>query len=478
MPAKEPGESPSLLRFSVLTMFAAVTGAALISATARWSEVGGDPARRLLDRPLDERLSAATHRSAAASQAADPPESRAARSSLPAAEGCASVRRRHWNRHASRRATNSLTPSSFEKVKGPGRPAKLPTQQPLQVHWSRGFASACGPACRVLRGRFSANLHGTGIVNFPRTGGARRRECDSPTECIFGAMRQQRRHTMRARISQFWNGPSGMREVLLLALPLMVSTLSWTIMHFTDRVFLMWYSQDAVAAALPAGALQFAVLCFPLGLASYVNAFVSQYYGAKRYDRIGLVVWQGVWLGLLTVPVALATIPFASFMFGSVGHTAQVAQYEIDFYSGLSWGSGAMVIAEALSTFFTGRGGVRTVMIVDSTAAVVNMVLDYLLIFGNFGFPAWGVSGAAWATVTALWFKAAVYLLLFLRPSLPHRVCHAVELPIRSGAISPVVAVRLSERRAIGLRSRRVHAVPPDCRPAGSIGAGGHEPGL
>ncbi len=78
------------------------------------------------------------------------------------------------------------------------------------------------------------------------------------------------------RMSRFWRGPSGMREVLTLALPMMISTLSWTVMHFTDRVFLLWYSADAVATALPAGALQIAVMSFPLGVAYYVNAFISQ----------------------------------------------------------------------------------------------------------------------------------------------------------------------------------------------------------
>lgn len=206
-----------------------------------------------------------------------------------------------------------------------------------------------------------------------------------------------------------------MREVLVLALPLMVSTLSWTVMQFTDRIFLLWYSPDAVAAALPAGALSFAMMCFPLGLASYVNAFVSQYYGAQRHERIGLVVWQGIGIGLATIPLTAATIPLMSKMFNAVGHPAQIAVYEADFYRCITWGSGAMVAAEALSTFFTGRGGVRTVMVVDSSAALLNVVLDYLWIFGKFGFPAWGVSGAASATAVAMWFKCAVYLMLFLR---------------------------------------------------------------
>jgi MATE family multidrug resistance protein len=208
-----------------------------------------------------------------------------------------------------------------------------------------------------------------------------------------------------------------MREMLRLSLPLIISTLSWTVMHFTDRVFLNWYSVDAMAAAMPAGALSFAVICFPLGVAAYVNAFVSQYYGAGRHHRIGLVVWQGVWLGLLALPFALATVPLAAAMFPRIGHSTATAAYELDFYGAISWGAGAMVAAEAMSAFFTGRGRVRTVMVVDMLAALVNVVLDYALIFGHRGFPEWGAAGAGAATAVAMWFKAIVYLTLFLRKS-------------------------------------------------------------
>ena len=55
------------------------------------------------------------------------------------------------------------------------------------------------------------------------------------------------------------------------------------------------------------------------------------------------------------------------------------------------------------------------VMVVDSAAAVLIIVLDYCLIFGHAGFPAWGVAGAACATVVSTWVKAIVYVLLPLQ---------------------------------------------------------------
>ena len=82
-------------------------------------------------------------------------------------------------------------------------------------------------------------------------------------------------------LSDWWKRPSGGREVLTLALPLIVSTCFWTIMTFTDRMFLLWYSNAAMAAALPAGLLHFTVLCFPFGVITYVSTFVAQYHGSS-----------------------------------------------------------------------------------------------------------------------------------------------------------------------------------------------------
>ncbi len=222
---------------------------------------------------------------------------------------------------------------------------------------------------------------------------------------------------MRAIVAAWWNRPCGGREVLTLALPLIISTLSWTVMNFIDRMFLLWYSRDAMAAALPAGVLQFAVLCPLLGVASYVNAFVAQYQGAGRPARIGPIVWQGIWIGLLATPLMLALIPLAPLPFALAGHTPAVARLETVFFQILSLSSGAMVIAAAQSSFFTGRGATRVVMLVDCSATLLNAVLDYAWIFGHCGFAAHGIAGAALATTTAEWTRVLLYAAIMMRPA-------------------------------------------------------------
>jgi MATE family multidrug resistance protein len=214
----------------------------------------------------------------------------------------------------------------------------------------------------------------------------------------------------------WWTRPCGGREVLALALPLIISSGSMSVMHFVDRMFLLWHSKQAMAAALPAGLLLFTLVCFPLGVAMYCNAFVAQYKGAGRPERIGLVVWQGARIGLLATPLYLATIPLAPMIFRLAGHDPDVVGLEVIYYQVLTFGAGAQVISGALATFFTGRGETRVVMVVDCSAVALNLALDYAWIFGYWGFPQMGIEGAAWATVVAQWSRVLVYWWLMMRP--------------------------------------------------------------
>jgi len=220
------------------------------------------------------------------------------------------------------------------------------------------------------------------------------------------------------RAETWWSRPCGGREVLVLALPLVISMGSWSLMNFVDRMFLLWYSTPAMAAALPAGMLYFTLICFPLGVATYVNTFVAQYEGAQRPERIGAVVWQGMRIGLYVAPLLLATVPLAPAVFRLAGHDPQLAPLEVIYYQVLCFGAAAQVMAGAMSSFFSGRGRTGVVMAVDCTAALLNVVLDYAWIFGHWGLPALGIEGAAWATVVSLWSRVLLYGCIMLRPAL------------------------------------------------------------
>ena len=209
-----------------------------------------------------------------------------------------------------------------------------------------------------------------------------------------------------------WNRVGGYREVLVVAIPLILSTATWSIQHFVDRMFLTWYSPETIAAAMPAGMLSFTVISIFMGTAGYVSTFVAQYHGARRFHRIGPVLWQGIYISLFGGLVMLSIIPLAEPAFRLIGHSPQIQQHEIIYFQILCLGGGAYIGSYALSGFFSGRGKTWPVMWVNVATTVVNLVLDYALIFGYWGFPELGIMGAAIATVVAGIFSLLLFFIL------------------------------------------------------------------
>ena len=213
-----------------------------------------------------------------------------------------------------------------------------------------------------------------------------------------------------------WRRKGGYREVLVVAIPLILSTATWSVQHFVDRMFLTWYSPEAIAAAMPAGMLNFSMVSIFMGTAGYVTTFVAQYYGAERYDRIGPALWQGVYVSLFGGLVILCAIPFAEPVFRLVGHSPLVQQNEVAYFQIQCLGGGVYAASYALSGFYSGRGKTWPVLWVNAATTFVNLVLDYALIFGRWGFPELGIKGAGIATVVAGVFSLLMFFgLLYSR---------------------------------------------------------------
>src|SRR5690606_19636434 len=97
-----------------------------------------------------------------------------------------------------------------------------------------------------------------------------------------------------------------------------------SLMHTIDRIFLTWYSTDALAAATPAGLLHWTAMSLVIGTASCVTTFVAQFEGAKQTERVAAIVWQGVWLSFSAGLIFLAVVPLSPTIFAWAGHAPQV----------------------------------------------------------------------------------------------------------------------------------------------------------
>ena len=202
-------------------------------------------------------------------------------------------------------------------------------------------------------------------------------------------------------------------EMAAIALPMVVSASCDTIMVFTDRLFLSRLGPEMMNAAMGGGLTSFMMMSFFLGLTGYSTALVAQYLGAGRKRGCAGVISQAAIISLIAYPVMLALRPLGHMLFEASGITpAQMAPQKL-YFNILLWASVIGLFRNCLSSFFSGTGRTAVVMASSLTAMVVNVCLNYVLIYGKLGVPAMGIRGAAYGTVAGglcgLAVLAAVY---------------------------------------------------------------------
>ncbi|MDR1083871.1 MAG: MATE family efflux transporter [Deltaproteobacteria bacterium] len=236
-----------------------------------------------------------------------------------------------------------------------------------------------------------------------------------------------------------WDSPHGYKAFLKLCLPLIAATMASSVMLFTDRLFLSHYSFEAIAAALPAGVIKLTITAVFLGIASYTGVFAAQYTGADQPQRAAAVLWQGLYFSLFFGLILSGFYYLSPVIFELTGHEPAVAKLEDQYFRILVLGQIPELLMVTMSCFLSSLGRTKEVMWVSVGGAVLNIPLDYLLIFGlNVGgqeiIPELGVRGAALATSVS-WLASAVALSFFIFSSKmekSHQVrsCRSFELPL------------------------------------------------
>ncbi len=207
-------------------------------------------------------------------------------------------------------------------------------------------------------------------------------------------------------------------KVAFLAAPLILQNLSYTLLGVTDTFFVSRVSTEAVGAVGLAGVLFFSLMLLFRSTAASSVVFVGRAHGAKDDAGVGEAVWQVLNMIALLTLLAL-TLPWVfTFLFqfaapddGAVlalgTQYLQIRAFEVPLamFNGVVWG------------FLVGRGDSRTPMLLAWLQVLINIVLDWFLVLGNFGFPAWGVAGAAVATVVANAVVTLVSAWLLWRPA-------------------------------------------------------------
>jgi len=188
------------------------------------------------------------------------------------------------------------------------------------------------------------------------------------------------------------------RKLLSLAVPVAATQLSTMLLGFVDTVMVGRVSVDAIAAASLANVWIFGTIMFANGVVMGIDPLITQAHGAGETRSVGLTLQRGAVLALLlSLPVAglfLMTEQVLIF----AGQDPQLARLAGDYARVQAPSVPFFLAYTALRQYLQGRELVRPALWVILIANVFNVLFNWMLIFGNFGFPALGIVGAGYAT--------------------------------------------------------------------------------
>jgi MATE family multidrug resistance protein len=204
--------------------------------------------------------------------------------------------------------------------------------------------------------------------------------------------------------------------LLKLAIPVVLAELGWMLMGVADTIMVGRIGPAAIGG-VAAGNLLFnciGLLCigFLLGL----DTLVSQSFGAGDMADCNHSLRQGVWIAAVIGPLLLAAIALALPSMRMMGMHPDVERLAIPYAEALGWSVLPLAFYAAFRRYLQSVNDVKPVMAALLTANLINVAANWILIFGHLGFPAMGVTGAAWATGAA-----RCYMALFLLGALIRR---------------------------------------------------------
>lgn len=196
------------------------------------------------------------------------------------------------------------------------------------------------------------------------------------------------------------------KTILKIAWPLIIANSFWNLQLTIDRIFLGMHSTESLGAAMAVMGVFWVPMALLQQTSSYITTFVAQYFGAKEIHKIGSSVWQSFYVALIGGVLFLGLNFLSPWFFSLVGHAEHLQTLEVEYFNSIAYSALPTALVAAISGFFTGLGQTRTVIIINLVGLVLNVILDYIMIFGKFGFPALGIAGAGYATAIATYGAA------------------------------------------------------------------------
>ena len=192
------------------------------------------------------------------------------------------------------------------------------------------------------------------------------------------------------------------REIWSIALPIMLGNMAQTIINFTDTAFLGHLGVIALGASMLAGLFYFVFTTVAAGFAIGIQIIVARRFGEKNFGRIGVIFEHGslfvLLLGLLLFSILYF---FSNQLLLWLIDSQNIYEASIDYIKYRQFGIAFVCFNFLYRALYVGISNTKVITYSTAIMAVVNIALDYCLIFGKCGFPQMGIGGAALASLCA-----------------------------------------------------------------------------
>jgi MATE family multidrug resistance protein len=234
---------------------------------------------------------------------------------------------------------------------------------------------------------------------------------------------------------------SELRPMVSLAVPVILAEIGWTTMGLVDTLMVGPLGPAAIGAVGLGSVVFLAIGIFGMGLLLGLDTLVAQSFGAGRLDQCEHWLLQGVYLA------AISALPLSLLSFGVTaslplwGLNADVLVLASPYLNVVTLSVVPLLLYAAFRRYLQAVNLVRPITVALLSANLVNVAVNWVLIYGKFGFPALGATGAAWATVLSRVYMAAV-LLVAIRAARPgHAVAAAGSRRVEWDAVRRLIAL-------------------------------------
>lgn len=213
--------------------------------------------------------------------------------------------------------------------------------------------------------------------------------------------------------------------LLKLAVPMVLTGVMQSSLSFFENIFLAHLGPKTLAAGALVGWLFATMIVVLFGIFSAVNILIAHKHGAKDTAGISFVLRDGFILAILLTPLTFLLFWNMSPIFLLFGQSPELVELATAYLHALAWGLFPKFTLIVLFQLLMGLGHTRVITVFTVFSMPLYIALSYVLIFGQFGFPALGIAGAGWGMTIGDWIATlalAIYVVgsknyrCYLRP--------------------------------------------------------------